>query len=67
MATKYANCPNCHARKLGPYEVNSSSIHTTRGTCPHCGKRYRIDYGQNKIHIMVYWKVRCYCSLGRVK
>ena len=18
-------------------------------TCPHCGKRYRIDYGQNKI------------------
>lgn len=49
MPAKYANCPNCHARKLGPYEVGSNSMHTTRGTCPHCGKRYRIDYGQNKI------------------
>ena len=49
MAVKYANCPNCHARKLGPYNVSSSSVHTTRGTCPHCSKRYRIDYGQNKI------------------
>ena len=49
MAAKYANCPNCHERKLGPYNVSITSKSVTRGNCPHCGKRYKIEYGQGKI------------------
>ncbi|MBR3722503.1 MAG: hypothetical protein IKN12_07015 [Selenomonadaceae bacterium] len=46
---KYANCPNCHAKKLGPYNVATTSKNVTRGTCSHCGKRYKIEYGQGRI------------------
>lgn len=50
MATvKYTNCPHCHQRKLGPYNVSTTSKNITKGTCPHCGKRYAIEYGQGRI------------------
>lgn len=46
---KYVNCPNCKQRKLGPYTVDTSSVNHTKGTCPHCGKRYAIEYGKGHI------------------
>jgi len=46
---KYVSCPNCRQRKLGPYETDTSSIHRSSGTCPHCGKRYKVEYGKRKI------------------
>ena len=49
MATvKYTNCPNCHERKLGPYTVSTTSKHVTKGTCPHCGKRYKSNMGREE-------------------
>lgn len=46
---KYVSCPNCKQKKLGPYNVDTTSISRTRGTCSHCGKRYMVEYGQGKI------------------
>lgn len=46
---KYVNCPNCKQKKLGPYNVDTTSTNRARGTCNHCGKRYLIEYGKGKI------------------
>ena len=46
---KYVNCPNCRQKKLGPYNVDTTSTNRARGTCTHCGKRYLIEYGKGKI------------------
>lgn len=46
---KYVNCPNCKQKKLGPYNVDTTSTNRARGTCTHCGKRYLIEYGKGKI------------------
>ena len=47
--TKYIKCPHCKQKELGPYTVDSSSVNRTKGNCPHCGKRYVIEYGKGKI------------------
>ena len=47
--TKYVPCPNCKEKNLGPYTVDTPTIHKTGGNCPHCGKRYTVEYGKNKI------------------
>ena len=50
MATaKYIECPNCKEHKLGPYNIDTPSTQVTHGTCPHCGKRYTVEYGNGKI------------------
>ncbi len=46
---KYVKCPHCREKQLGPYNVGSSSVNVTRGTCVHCRKRYKIEYGKGKI------------------
>ena len=52
MATaKYIECPNCKEHKLGPYNVDTPSTQRTSGTCPHCGKRYTVEYGNGKIKV----------------
>lgn len=47
--TKYVDCPNCKQRKLGPYNVSTTSIQRTHGNCPKCGARYTVEYGNGKI------------------
>ncbi len=47
--SKYVSCPHCKQKKLGPYNVDTSSISRTKGTCSHCKKRYMVEYGQGKI------------------
>ena len=47
--SKYVNCPHCKQKKLGPYNVDTTSIQRTKGTCSHCGKRYAVEYGKGKI------------------
>lgn len=49
MSAEYVNCPNCHQKKLGPYNTSGSNHSATRGTCPHCGERYVIEYGRGQI------------------
>ena len=41
-------CPHCKVRKLGPYNVETNNKHVVRG-CPHCGKRWVVEYGQGKV------------------
>lgn len=47
--TKPVNCPHC-GRKLGSYPIDMPTTQRTSGTC-NCGKRYTIEYGQNKIKV----------------
>lgn len=49
MRAEYVLCPHCRQRKLGPYIVDTSNKSVTRGTCLHCGKRYRVEYGKGRI------------------
>ncbi len=49
MAAKYVNCPHCKQKKLGPYNVDTTSVSRTKGTCSHCGKRYAVEYGKGRI------------------
>ena len=50
MATKSANCPHC-GRKFGAYPFDTPRPQRTSGTCPACGKRYTVEYGQNKLKV----------------
>ena len=45
----YVQCPHCKDHKLGPYNVATPSKQVTHGNCPHCGKRYTVEYGNNEI------------------
>ena len=40
---------------LGTVNVDTSTEHTTRGTCPHCKKRYTIISGKGKVKVQVEW------------
>ena len=48
--TKSVNCPHC-GRKLGTYPFDTPRPQRTSGTFPGCGKRYTVEYGQNKIRV----------------
>lgn len=50
MASKSVNCPHC-GRKLGAYPIDTPRHQRTGGTCPGCGKRYTVEYGQGKIKV----------------
>ena len=50
VEVKTANCPHC-GRKLNSYTVSLTSVQRTSGTCPSCGKRYKVEYGNNKIKV----------------
>ena len=48
--TRSVNCPHC-GRKLGAYPVDTPRPQRTSGTCPSCGKRYTVEYGNNKLKV----------------
>ena len=50
MATKSVNCPHC-GRKLGAYPFDTPRPQRTSGYCPACGKRYTVEYGNNKLKV----------------
>ena len=43
-------CAKC-GRKLGAYLVDTPRPQRTSGSCPSCGKRYTVEYGNNKLKV----------------
>ncbi|MBR2215196.1 MAG: hypothetical protein IJ849_05500 [Selenomonadaceae bacterium] len=49
MDSRRALCP-C-GRDLGSKRIDLANEHVTRGTCPHCHKRYVIVHGKGRLTV----------------
>ena len=38
---------------IGTVNVDTTTESVTRGTCPHCRKRYTITYGKGRVKVQV--------------